>query len=106
MLHFGNGIVLDKKSSILSLGTQKTPIKRFVIAGYDQNQKLEKKVQNLNPNAGISIIFMQSYNSFLIVDEDMYNSLFIKMFVLEEYEKELFEPVILSPYAKVYKLKR
>ena len=105
-INFGSGITLDKQTSILHLGNQTTAIKRFVIAGYDQKQKLKKKVQLLNPNADISIIFMQSYNSFLILDENMYNSLFIKMFVLEEYEKDLFEPVILSPYAKVYRLKK
>jgi dolichyl-diphosphooligosaccharide--protein glycosyltransferase/undecaprenyl-diphosphooligosaccharide--protein glycosyltransferase len=106
ILNFGSGISLDKEKSILSLGAQKSSIKRFVIASYDKGGKLHKKVQSLDPNAAISIIFMQSYNSFLIVDEGMYNSLFIQMFVLEEYDKELFEPVIMSPYAKVYKLKR
>ena len=104
-INFGSGITLDKQTSMLRLGSQTTPIKRFVIAGYDKSQKLQKKVQSLNPNADISILFMQSYNAFLILDEKMYNSLFIKMFALQEYDKNLFEPVIMSPYAKVYKLK-
>jgi len=76
------------------------------VVGYTNDGKLQKNVQTLSEDGEISIIFMQSYNSFLILDEKMYNSLFIKLFVLGDYDKELFDLVIDSPYAKVYKLKR
>jgi len=36
----------------------------------------------------------------------MYNSVFIQLFVFENYDKSLFEPVILNPLVKVYKLKK
>lgn len=103
---FGNGVMLNKQNSILHIGNQQVPIKRFVIAGYDNQKKLQKNIQMINPNATISIIYMQSYNSWLILDEKLYNSFFIQLFVLEEYDKSLFEPVILNPYAKVFKLKK
>ncbi len=106
ILNFGNGISLDKKTSTLHLGQQQTQLKKFVIVEYDQSGKLNKKIQTINPNANISIIFMQSYNSFLILDESVYNSLFIQLFVLEEYDKELFELIISDPLAKVYKVKK
>jgi dolichyl-diphosphooligosaccharide--protein glycosyltransferase/undecaprenyl-diphosphooligosaccharide--protein glycosyltransferase len=105
-LYLGNGIVLDKATSILHLGKQQTAIKQFVIVVYDKSGKLNKKIQTINPNANISIIYMQSYNSFLVLDESMYNSLFIQLFVLENYDKDLFELVISHPLAKVYKLKK
>ncbi len=106
VLHLGAGLSLDKQNSLLHIGGNQTQIKRFTVVGYTQNGKLEKNVQTINPNSNISIIYMKSYNSFLIVDESMYNSLFIKLFVLEEYDNTLFEPLIMSPYAKVYKVKR
>ncbi len=105
-LNLGNGIVLDKRTSVLQLGKQKTPLRRFVVVGYDASAKLIKNVQELNPNAPLSVIYMRSYNTFLVVDEKMYNSLYVKLFVLGEYDKDLFELVVDSPYAKVYKLKR
>ncbi len=105
-LNLGNGVVLDKKSSILHIGDGKTEIKNFVIVKYDKSGKLDKKEQSINPNANLSIIYMQSYNSFLVLDDSMYNSLFIQLFVLEEYDKDLFELVISHPLAKVYKLKK
>jgi hypothetical protein len=35
----------------------------------------------------------------------MYNSTYIQLMVLEYANKELFEPVVLNPQVKVYKLK-
>jgi dolichyl-diphosphooligosaccharide--protein glycosyltransferase/undecaprenyl-diphosphooligosaccharide--protein glycosyltransferase len=106
VVNFGNGLMFEKRSGVLHIGQNKTQIKRLVMVGYDKDQKLQKDIQSINPDAEISIIFMQSYGSFLILDESMYNSLFIQLFVLEEYDKNLFEAVISSPYAKVYKIKR
>ena len=106
MLYLGQGLALEKATSTLHIGQNKTQLKRFVTVGYNQAQKLEKNIQELNPNGEISLIFMQSYGSFLLLDESMYDSLFIQMFVLENYDKSLFEPLIMTPYAKVYKLKR
>ena len=48
---------------------------------------------------------MSNYRQFLVVENSVYNSLYFQLFVLEDYDKELFEPTILTPLAKVYKLK-
>ena len=48
---------------------------------------------------------MQNYGQFLVVDEKTYNSTYFQLFVLESYDKSLFEPTILTPLVKVYKLK-
>lgn len=36
----------------------------------------------------------------------MFSSLFVQLYVLENYDPELFEATMLTPLAKVYKLKR
>jgi len=101
----GNGVVLNKKDLTLTIGSEKTAIKRFVKTYYLANGELQKDVQIVNPNAKLSIIYMSNYNTFLVLDEETYNSLYIQLMVLEEYDKSLFEKVIASPHAKVYKLK-
>ncbi len=106
ILNLDHGIALEKEKGILHIGKGATTLKRFVVVGYDQERKIHQKVEELDPNAKLSIIFLQSYGTFLIVDEKFYNSLFIQMFIFENYDKDLFEPVIMSPYAKVYRLKR
>ena len=48
---------------------------------------------------------MKSYNRFLVLDQKTLNSTYIQLFVFENYDKNLFEPVITSPLSKIYKLK-
>jgi dolichyl-diphosphooligosaccharide--protein glycosyltransferase/undecaprenyl-diphosphooligosaccharide--protein glycosyltransferase len=81
------------------------PINRFVKTGYMQDGKLNIETKQLNATANISVIYMASYGQFLVLDEASYNSTFIQLFVLENYDKNLYEAVELTPYAKIYKLK-
>jgi len=105
-LLFGRGVELDKKTAVLSIGKQKTHIKEFIVTHYDKNGKLKADKQLVDLTSNISIIFMKNYNQFLILDNKMLNSMYIKMFILGEYNHALFEPVISTPYAKVYRLKK
>ena len=104
-IQLAQNIFLNKRTLQLTLGNKTVPIRRFVKTYYDKTMKLHKDVQLVNFSSDISVIYMQNYNIFLIVDEKTYNSLYIQLMVLENYDKNLFEPVILDPSAKVYKLK-
>jgi len=104
-IQLGQNISLDKRTSLLSIGRQTTPIRRFVVTQYDKSMQLHKDVKLVNFTSDISVIYMANYNTFLLLDEKTYNSLYIQLMVLENYDKNLFEPVIFSPNAKVYKLK-
>ena len=101
----GNNITLLLDKGSIKIGGQTVKLHSFAVTEYDSSGKLHVKNQTLNPNAPISVIFMKNYNKFLVLDNKMYNSLYIQMFVLENYDHELFESVILSPLVKVYKLK-
>ena len=104
-IDFGRGIYLDKSNSSIVIGKQVTPIKRFVKTAYDKNMKLQKDIKLLNIASDINVIFMSNYNTFLVLDDKMYNSLYIQLMVLENADKNLFEEVIMDPNVKVYKLK-
>ena len=104
-IQLGQNIFLDKRTLTLTLGNKTMPIRRFVKTQYSKDMKLHKSVQLVNFTSDISVIYMANYNTMLIVDEKTYNSLYIQLMVLENYDKNLFEPVILTPDAKVYKLK-
>ena len=99
-----NGIKIQ--NGILSLGSQKVPINQFIVTEYNSKGILEKKSQRLNIGASAYVIYMKNYNQFLILDKRMFNSLYIQLYVLENYDPELFEPTILTPMTKIYKLKR
>lgn len=104
-LNFGSGVVLDKAKGMLKLGNQEIPVKNFIQTAYTSDFKLIKEQNTIHPNGLFSIIYMQAYNTFLILDEDMLNSTYIQLFVLENYDERFFEPISLEAYAKVYRLK-
>jgi len=104
-IKLGRGVEIMKQGGIIKIGSKTTNINQLVATEYDAKGILHKTIQNIDPNASIFVIFMKNYNQFLVLDKRLYNSLYIQLFVLENEDKELFEPVILSPLAKVYKLK-
>jgi len=104
-LNLGNGVVLNKTKGTLKIGQQEVPLKRFVKTGYGSDKKLMVEENAMHANGQMSVIYMQAYNTFLVLDEAMFHSSYIQLFVLENYDEKLFEPIILEPHAKVFKLK-
>ena len=104
-INFGHGVVLDKKMGNIIIGNQKIPLKRFTKTAYDKNMKLHVDEKLLNKTTNINVIYMSNYNTFLILDDSMYNSLYIQLMVLEKADSKLFEAVDLNPNVKIYKLK-
>lgn len=104
-INLGNNIILNKKDGTVQIGNYKTALNYFAITQYDNTGKLRKNIQQIDKSSKVSVIFMKNYKQFLVLDNRMFNSSFIQLFALENYDKDLFEPVILTPLAKVYKLK-
>lgn len=104
-LDFSSGVVLDKAKGMLKIGNQEVPVKYFIQTAYTPDFKLIKEHNTIHPNGLFSIIYMQAYNTFLILDDAMFNSTYIQLFVLENYDERFFEPMSLEAYAKVYRLK-
>lgn len=104
-LDLGQGVILEKNKGTIKIGIQEVAIKYFITTGYTQEKKLVKDQKLVNPQGQFSMIYMQAYNTFLVLDETMLNSSYIQLFVLENYDQRFFEPVILDPNAKVYKVK-
>jgi dolichyl-diphosphooligosaccharide--protein glycosyltransferase/undecaprenyl-diphosphooligosaccharide--protein glycosyltransferase len=97
-------IKLDLAKRAVVLGKQLIPIKIFAITQYDKKGKLHKLIQKVS-NQGINIIIMKSYGKILLMDDFYFNSAYIQLFVFEN-RGGLFEPVILDPSVKVYKVKK
>ena len=105
LIDLGNNIKINKKTGKLHIGNKKVAINKFSKTFYDKDGKLRKAIQTINPNSTLNVIFMQNYRQFLVVDNSVFNSLYFQLFVFENYDKDLFAPTILTPLAKVYKLK-
>ena len=104
-IYLQNGISINKASASVKFGDKEMPINRFIKTGYTEDKKLNIETKQFNSMADITVIYMASYGQFLVLDEASYHSLYVQLFVLEHYDKNLFEPVEMTPYAKIYKLK-
>jgi undecaprenyl-diphosphooligosaccharide--protein glycosyltransferase len=105
VIQFGNGVALLKQEGMVQIGDQKVPLGEFIKIRYTKDGKLDINRQTITPMSRLTIIYLESYQRFLILDNEYLNSTFIQMYVFENYDKELFEPVILDPLVKIYKLK-
>jgi dolichyl-diphosphooligosaccharide--protein glycosyltransferase/undecaprenyl-diphosphooligosaccharide--protein glycosyltransferase len=105
-LVLGHGVSFLNNTGELELGRQKVKIKHFSVVEYDGDGQLHKQDQIIDYGSSLNMIYMKNYNTILVLDDKMYNSLFIQLFVFENYDTSLFEPVILDPLVKIYKLRR
>jgi len=100
-----DNISLDKTTGLLELNQQQLTINNFTVAYHDVEGKLVKDIQVLDQNSPLNIIFLKDYDSFLIIDNVIYDSMYVQLFILENYDKSIYEQIISTPLAKVYKLK-
>lgn len=99
-------VILSNKLDSVIIGSNKLKLNSFYETKYNENGKLDVNVQVGDDSSKYYVIFMRDYGRILLLDEEMFNSTFVQLFVLERFDSELFEPVILDSSAKIYKLKR
>ena len=104
-INIGNGVSIILKKEVLQIGKKTIAINRIVKTKYNKKGKLIITGKIINKKSNFNVIFMSDYKSYLVVDNATFNSTYMQLFVFENYNKNLFEPVILSPLAKVYKVK-
>ena len=100
------GFVLPNDMAYISYYGEKIPINTYFEVGLDEKSKLVSKAYKRDNDSKLYVIFMKDYSRFLILDESVLKSVYIQLFVFENYDKELFEPVILNGAVKIYRLKK
>ncbi|WP_345985413.1 STT3 domain-containing protein [Sulfurimonas sp. HSL-1656] len=105
MLLLGNGITLDQRRGIIRAGGQEVSLKAFYTASLSANGDVEVKSHLVKMDGTLSLIYMASYGRMLLIDDSVLNSNYIQMFVLGRYDPALFEPVEMSPYVKIFRVK-
>jgi len=105
MIAFSNGITFDAKRGEITLGQQKTKVRNFIVTQNTKQGKVQLQSQLYHTDGEYAIVYMKSYGTFVVMDRETFNSTYVQMFMLEKYDKNLFELVVSSPYSKIYKLK-
>ena len=106
VLQFSNGITFNTKKGELLFGKQPVPVKYFVVTQISKEGKTQIQSQPYHAEGEMVVIFMKNYGQFVIMDEKTFHSMYVQMFILGKYDKNLFELVVSSPYSKIYRLKK
>lgn len=80
------------------------PLKKIIQLSYDANGQLKKHTNNTHNYKGYTLIILPN-KKVIIADDIAFNSMLIQLGVLENYDRELFDPVIMTADAKVYRVK-
>jgi dolichyl-diphosphooligosaccharide--protein glycosyltransferase/undecaprenyl-diphosphooligosaccharide--protein glycosyltransferase len=104
-LRFRNGIIFDMKKGILEIGKDRHRVKDFIITDNKQSGAIKLGGQHYHKDSDLYVVYMRSYNRFVIMDKEIFKSMYVQMFILGRYDKRYFEPVVKSVYSRVYKLK-
>jgi dolichyl-diphosphooligosaccharide--protein glycosyltransferase/undecaprenyl-diphosphooligosaccharide--protein glycosyltransferase len=105
-LFFANGIIFDTQKGSLKISQQETKVHRFDVVEYKPKGKSTVNSDLIHFSGKYCVVYLKSYNEFIVMDKKTYESAYVQMFMLEKYDKELFELVVSSPYSKIYKVKR
>ena len=105
ILTFRNGVIFDAKKGAVRLGQYEDAVKYFIVTQTTKEGKMKLQSQLYHADGEYIVVFMQSYGQFIVMDTETFNSTYVQMFMLEKYDKNLFELVVSSPYSKIYKLK-
>ena len=106
ILSFANNIIFDSKKGELHLGSMTQNVKYFIVTQNTNDNKIQLQSQLYHRDGKYVIVYMKSYNRFIVMDTEIFNSAYVQMFILGRYDKNLFELVVSSPYSRIYKLKK
>jgi len=106
ILSFRNGIIFDAKTGQLKIGRETKNVKYFISTQNTKRDEIVLQSKLYHVEGEYTIVYMKSYNRFVIMDTETFKSLYVQMFILGKYDKNLFELVVSSPYSKIYKIKK
>ena len=103
-IELGDGLYINSGLDKVGLERGEFAINTFINTKYE-NGKLRVERAKIDPRAELFVIYMNDYGRVLIMDKAMFESTYVQLFILENYEEDIYEPVVLDPAMKIYKLK-
>ena len=105
MLKFQNGITFNSQTGRIKLGQTESDVKYFIATQNTRDNKIQLQSQLYHADGKYAVVYMKSYNRFIVMDIETFKSTYVQMFILGKYDKSLYELVIASPYTRIYKLR-
>jgi len=100
-----NGMILDLKRGIARIGTQNIPLQTLVISELSSSGAIRVQRQAYHLDGRLIAVYLKSYGQMVVMDPQTFRSMYVQMFMLGHYDPHYFEPVVTSPYTRIYRLK-
>lgn len=84
---------------------QSYPLKAFHETTYDKAMQFHKKSHYLDMRGDMHLIIERSMGRALLISDEDFRSIYIQMYVMQNYDADLFEPVVMTPWSKIYRVK-
>lgn len=101
-----NGILFDSAKGELELRGETMKVYRFDVVTYQPKGKSLVESSLGHIDGDFCVVYLASYGQMVVMDRETYNSAYVQMFMLDKYDKDIFELVVSSPYSKIYKVKK
>jgi dolichyl-diphosphooligosaccharide--protein glycosyltransferase/undecaprenyl-diphosphooligosaccharide--protein glycosyltransferase len=105
VVRLANGIAIDLNKGTAQMGRSVVPLQQFVVAQVSKNGAISVQTRPYRMDGRLVAIYLKSYGQMVVVDPETFRSTYVQMFMLGRYDKNLFEPVVTSPYSRIYRLK-
>ncbi len=100
-----NGMIFDARKGVLHIGNRDEKVAKFVVTQNTKGTQIKVEEQSHHLDGSLIVVYLKSYGRFVIMDRQTYQSMYVQMFMLGRYDKRYFEPVVISPYTRIYRLK-
>jgi hypothetical protein len=107
LLSNGIKLLIDGNNVPYKIESQgrKYDINRYIATMYE-GSKVKANGRIFNKQSDINIIFLRDYAKVLVLSNKLFESTYVQLFVLENYQNTPFEPVKTTPLLKVFKLRK
>ena len=101
-----NNLLFDSNKGVVYFGSRAIKVRYFVATENAKNGDIKVYPKLYHKDGSLAVVYMKSYGKFIVMDIQTFASNYVQMGLLGNYNKDLFELVIKSPYSRIYKLKR
>jgi len=105
LITFSNGVLFDYKNGVLIVKDGKIDVKYFITTQIQKDGNIKIMPKKYAHDGDKIVFFIQNTRRFILMDSNTFKSNYVQMFLLGNYDKNLFDLVIKTPYSRVYKLK-
>lgn len=103
LLTLGGNVSVDMTTATLKVGQDQALLRAITSTSYSED-KLKVKENISNIDGEYNLIFLKDYGEAWVVENSVYNSTYFQLFMLENDNKEFYEPVLLDPLVKIFKV--